>query len=95
MDIKKLRLKHPQLTTSQWWLLSLSVAFVLTALLAAHAAFLFVRALNTDAVIGGAGGGTESISREALSETIRAFEVRIRRFESIMTSYDAVDDPSL
>jgi hypothetical protein len=94
MKIKRPNLRL-RLSTAQWWLITLVTVFIVTALLTAYAIFLFIRAAEADVVTGDAGVIVESISKEALKETVGDFDARVIRFENIKGSYDGVSDPSL
>lgn len=73
----------PQLTIAHWWLVAIIGAFVAGLLIFAHAAVLLLGAFRADQPTDAPEADIESVSREALQETISMFEARLKAYERI------------
>ncbi|MBP9771941.1 MAG: hypothetical protein KBD16_03395 [Candidatus Pacebacteria bacterium] len=91
----KITFKKPNFTIETSWLISLVVVFLVTAGVIAYSILLFIRASKADTAQSETSTDVESVSREALTETVLEFEARVRRFESFRGGYTGTSDPSL
>ncbi len=89
MQLPKTSIPKLHLSITKWWLVALSCIVLAGTIIIVHALVLFMGAFKADVVTENTDVPVESISREALKETIVTFEARRRRFESVAGKYDS------